>query len=32
MELEHPVDLVDLDRKRALACYLEEEGNLLQVG
>jgi predicted nucleotidyltransferase len=32
MELEHPVDLVDLDRRRAFAYYLEEEGDLLQVG
>jgi predicted nucleotidyltransferase len=31
LELEHPVDLVDLDRQRAFACYLEEEGDLLQV-
>jgi hypothetical protein len=32
MELEHPVDLVDLDRQHAFARYLEEEGDLLQVG
>jgi predicted nucleotidyltransferase len=31
LELEHPVDLVDLDRQRAFACYLEEEGDLLRV-
>jgi len=32
LELEHPVDLVDLDRQDAFARYLEEEGGLLQVG
>jgi predicted nucleotidyltransferase len=32
MELEHPVDLVDLDRQHAFARYLEEQGELLQVG
>lgn len=32
MELEHPVDLVDLDGQHAFARYLEEEGDLLQVG
>jgi hypothetical protein len=32
LELEHPVDLVDLDGQHAFACYLEEEGDLLQVG
>jgi predicted nucleotidyltransferase len=32
MELEHPVDLVDLDGQHAFARYLEEEGELLQVG
>jgi predicted nucleotidyltransferase len=32
LELEHPVDLVDLDGRRAFARYLEEQGELLQVG
>ena len=32
LELEHPVDLVDLDRQGAFARYLEEEGGLLQIG
>jgi predicted nucleotidyltransferase len=32
MELEHPVELVDLDRQHAFARYLEEQGDLLQVG
>jgi predicted nucleotidyltransferase len=32
LELEHPVDLVDLDGQHAFARYLEEEGNLLRVG
>ena len=32
LELEHPVDLVDLDGQRAFARYLEEEEDLLQVG
>jgi predicted nucleotidyltransferase len=32
LELEHPVDLVDLDGQHAFARYLEEEGDLLQVG
>ena len=32
LELEHPGDLVDLDRQHAFARYLEEEGELLQVG
>ena len=30
--LDHPVDLVSLDRQDAFACYLEEEGDILQVG
>jgi predicted nucleotidyltransferase len=32
LELEHPVDLVDLDGQHSFARYLEEEGRLLQVG
>jgi len=32
LELDHPVDLVDLDSQRAFARYLEEEGRLVQVG
>jgi predicted nucleotidyltransferase len=32
LELDHPVDLVSLDRQDAFACYLEEEGELLQIG
>jgi predicted nucleotidyltransferase len=32
LELDHPVDLVNLDRQDAFARYLEEEGELLQVG
>jgi predicted nucleotidyltransferase len=32
LELEHPVDLVDLDGQHAFARYLGEEGDLLQVG
>ena len=32
MELERPVDLVDLDVRHAFARYLEEQGDLLQVG
>jgi len=32
LELEHPVDLVDLDSQGELVSYLEEEGNLLQIG
>lgn len=32
VELDHPVDLVSLDRQDAFARYLEEEGGLLQVG
>ena len=32
LELDHPVDLVSLDRQDAFARYLEEEGELLQIG
>lgn len=32
LELDHPVDLVSLDRQDAFACYLEDEGDLLKVG
>jgi predicted nucleotidyltransferase len=32
LELEHPVDLVDLDRQVAFSRYLEQEGELVQVG
>lgn len=32
LELDYPVDLVNLDRRDAFACYLEREGELLQVG
>jgi predicted nucleotidyltransferase len=32
LELEHPVDLVDLDRQNAFAHHLERAGGLLQVG
>lgn len=32
MELDHLVDLVDLDQQDAFACYLEREGELLRVG
>ena len=32
LELEHPVDLVDMDGQHAFARYLEEEGELLRVG
>ena len=31
MELEHPIDLVDLDKASAFARYLEKEGELIQV-
>lgn len=31
LELDHPVDLVDLDSQQALAHYLEKEGRLHQV-
>lgn len=32
LELEHPVDLVNLDSQDAFARYLEDEGGLLQIG
>jgi len=32
LELDYPVDLVNLDRQDAFACYLEKEGELLQIG
>jgi predicted nucleotidyltransferase len=32
LELEHLVDLIDLDKQDAFARYLEQEGELLQVG
>jgi predicted nucleotidyltransferase len=32
LELDYPVDLVNLDRHDAFARYLEEEGELLQIG
>jgi predicted nucleotidyltransferase len=32
LELEHPVDLIDLDRRDAFARYLEQEGGLVQIG
>jgi predicted nucleotidyltransferase len=32
LELDHPVDLVNLDSTDDFATYLEEEGELLQVG
>ncbi len=32
LELDHPVDLVSLDKQDAFARYLEEEEELLQVG
>lgn len=32
LELEHPVDLVNLDQQDAFARYLEREGALLQIG
>ena len=32
LELNYPVDLVSLDRQDAFARYLEEEGELLQIG
>ena len=31
LELEHPVDLVDLDSQVSLANYLEEMGELIQI-
>ncbi|MBM4464859.1 MAG: nucleotidyltransferase domain-containing protein [Chloroflexi bacterium] len=32
LELDHPVDLVSLDRQDAFTRYLEEEGELLRIG
>ena len=32
LELDYPVDLVNLDRQDAFVHYLEKEGELLQVG
>ena len=32
LELDYPVDLVNLDRQEAFALYLEEEGELLEIG
>ena len=32
LELEHPVDLVNLDRQDALARHLEQEGALIRLG
>ncbi len=32
LELDYPVDLVNLDRQDAFARYLEEQGELFQVG
>jgi predicted nucleotidyltransferase len=32
LELEHPVDLVDLDKQDAFAHHLEQAGGLLQIG
>lgn len=32
LELDYPVDLVNLDRQDAFARYLEEEGGLFQIG
>jgi len=32
LELDHPVDLVNLDRQDAFSRYLEKEGGLLQIG
>ncbi len=32
LELDHPVDLVNLDKQLDLARYLEQEGGLRQVG
>jgi predicted nucleotidyltransferase len=32
LELDHPVDLVNLDSQDAFAKYLEKEGNLLRIG
>jgi predicted nucleotidyltransferase len=32
MEVNHPVDLVDLDKPDPFARYLEEKGELVQIG
>ncbi|MBI4790010.1 MAG: nucleotidyltransferase domain-containing protein [Chloroflexi bacterium] len=32
LELDHPVDLVDLDKEDAFARHLAQEGELLQIG
>jgi predicted nucleotidyltransferase len=32
LELDHPVDLVSIDKQDAFARYLEEEGELFQIG
>jgi len=32
LELDHPVDLVSLDRQDAFARYLEDKGELRQIG
>jgi len=32
LELDHPVDLVNLDRQDAFSRYLDKEGGLLQIG
>lgn len=32
LELDYPVDLVNLDRRDAFARYLEREGELVQIG
>ena len=32
LELDYPVDLVNLDRQDAFVRYLEKEGELLQIG
>ena len=32
LELEHPVDLIDLDGQDAFARYIEKEGELVQIG
>ena len=32
LELEHPIDLVDLDKQDAFARHLEQAGALLQIG
>lgn len=32
LELDHPVDLVNLDRQVPFSLYLEKEGGLFQIG